>query len=121
MVAWEKVVTQPLGLTGYALTVLFWILRLEAKGKGHVLISRLCLIAAFVVLFGGFGLAYLQTTRSASASSNSQTNSFQQTTTGAGSPAVQGVQGDVHVTVDQSQGQAQGASPAVKGPKQKPK
>lgn len=121
MVAWQNVVTQPLGFAAYALTVLFWVFRRVAKGKGNVLAARICLIAGFCALFGGLVLAYLQAIRSTSASSKSQTNSVQQSTSGAGSPAIQGVQGDVHVTVDQSHDLGQGAPVGASNSKQKPK
>ena len=47
------------------------------------------------------------------------TNKVQQSTSGAGSPAVQGVQGDVIITVDQSNGEAKPKKPAEKKPEQK--
>jgi len=47
------------------------------------------------------------------------TNKVQQSTSGPGSPAVQGVQGDVTITVDQSGGEAKPKKPAEKKPEQK--
>ena len=46
-------------------------------------------------------------------------NKVQQSTSGPGSPAVQGVQGDVTITVDQSSGEAKPKKAADKKPEQK--
>jgi hypothetical protein len=45
----------------------------------------------------------------------------QQISTGEGSPNVQGVQGDVTITVDQSKGKTEEQKPPVKKPKQENK
>jgi hypothetical protein len=51
-----------------------------------------------------------------------QTNSnVQQTSTGEGSPNVQGVQGDVAITVDQSSGKTEAQKPPASKPKQENK
>ena len=47
------------------------------------------------------------------------TNKVEQSTSGAGSPAVQGVKGDVTITVDQSNGEAKSKKSAKKKPDQK--
>ena len=47
------------------------------------------------------------------------TNRVQQNTSGPGSPAVQGAQGDMTITVDQSSGEAKQKKPAEKRPEQK--
>jgi hypothetical protein len=47
------------------------------------------------------------------------TNKVEQSTSGQGSPAVQGVQGDVTITVDQSNGEAKSKKSGEKKPEQK--
>jgi hypothetical protein len=47
------------------------------------------------------------------------TNKVQQNTSGPRSPAVQGVQGDMTITVDQSSGEGKQKKPAEKRPEQK--
>ncbi len=57
-------------------------------------------------------------TSQSSAPTRQQTNQqVQQTSTGEGSPNVQGVQGDVTITVDQSKGKSETETPAEKKPK----
>ncbi len=123
---WTKVVTEPLGLAGFALFLVFGLLsRLKAKEERRWL-GPAALAMAFLALAGGLALAYVKTAREAAAQgtptqtstqgrpSPTQTNSnIQQTTTGAGSPVVQGVQGDVTITVDQSQGTGTAKKPAT--------
>jgi hypothetical protein len=63
---------------------------------------------------------FAELARKAGAESGQQpTNKLQQSTSGAGSPNVQGVQGDVNITVDQSNGEAKPKKPAEKKPEQK--
>jgi hypothetical protein len=63
---------------------------------------------------------FAELARKAGAETEQQpTNKVQQSTSGAGSPAVQGVQGDVTITVDQSSGEAKPKKPAEKKPEQK--
>jgi hypothetical protein len=83
--------------------------------------------AALSALVGGLTLAYLQIPKPVppSAQTNTppeakqrQTDSHvQQTSTGQGSPNVQGVQGDVTVTVDQSKDKTEAPKPPAKTPK----
>jgi len=80
-----------------------------------------------VALIGGLALAYVQApkpvapsvqTSKPAAPTRQQTNQqVQQTSTGEGSPNVQGVQGDVTITVDQSKGKTETKKPADKKPK----
>jgi len=51
--------------------------------------------------------------------SQRQNNVVQQKTSGPGSPTIQGVQGDVNVTVDQSSGKTKPEKPQPKKPAQK--
>lgn len=110
---WTKVVTEPLGLAGFALFLVFGVLsrlkrKTELRWMGPVAAGM-----AILALAGGLTLAYVKTARQANpvvsqpaaAAAPTQTNQqVQQTTKGAGSPIVQGVQGDVTITVDQSTG-----------------
>ena len=110
---WTKVVTEPLGLAGFALFLVFGVLsrlkrKTELRWMGPVAAGM-----AILALAGGLTLAYVKTARQgtpvvsqpAAAAAPTQTNQqVQQTTKGAGSPIVQGVQGDVTITVDQSTG-----------------
>jgi hypothetical protein len=106
---WTKVVTEPLGLAGFALFLVFGVLsRLKAKDERRWL-GPLASAMAVVALAGGLVLAYLKAgtipqPASKTQPAQAQTNTVQQTTTGKGSPIVQGVQGDVTVSVDQSEG-----------------
>lgn len=60
-------------------------------------------------------LQFSELARKAGAETGQQpTNKVQQSTSGAGSPAVQGVQGDVSITVDQSSGEAKPQKPPQK-------
>ena len=106
---WAKVVTEPLGLAGFALFLVFGVLsRLKAKDERRWL-GPLAAAMAVIALAGGLLLAYLKAGTTLQPASTiqppqTQTNTVQQTTTGKGSPIVQGVQGDVTVNVDQSEG-----------------
>lgn len=59
--------------------------------------------------------------RKAGAETGQPTDKVEQITTGTGSPAVQGVQGDVTITVDQSSGEAKPKKSAPKEPPPKSK
>jgi hypothetical protein len=106
---WTKVVTEPLGLAGFALFLVFGVLsRLKAKDERRWL-GPLASTMAVLALAGGMVLAYLKTGAIPQPApkpqpAQAQTNTVQQTTTGKGSPIVQGVQGDVSITLDQSEG-----------------
>jgi hypothetical protein len=107
---WTKVVTEPLGLTGFALFLVFGLLS-KLKGKDErrwlpVLAGAL----AFVALLGGLGIAFFQVERNSAVSapitnphpaSAIQTGDI--TTTGNASPVVVGSTGQVTVHVDQSE------------------
>jgi len=79
----------------------------------------------------GFALAYVQAPKAAQPSAQTgqpaapakqQSNlQVQQTSTGDGSPDVQGVQGDVTITVDQSKGKTEAQKPPAKKPNQESK
>jgi hypothetical protein len=111
---WTKVVTEPLGLAGFALFLVFGLLSRVKGQTERRWLGPLASGMAILALAGGLVLAYLKVSQrepsqmtpaaAVKAAPPTQTNQVQQTTTGAGSPVVQGVQGDVIIDVDQSSG-----------------
>jgi hypothetical protein len=111
---WTKVVTEPLGLAGFALFLVFGVLSRVKRDDERKWLGPLAMAMAIVALSGGLTLAYLKRPPQAApqvttppaglTTSKTQTNQVEQTSTGAGSPNVQGVQGDVTISVDQSSG-----------------
>jgi hypothetical protein len=95
-----------------ALFLVFGALSRIKKDKERRWLGPLAMVMAVLALTGGLTLAYLKRSPQSGPQTNSapaaqpapktQTNMVGQTTSGAGSPAVQGVQGDVTITVDQS-------------------
>ena len=101
---WTKVLTHPLGLTGYVLFLLFGLLARVKRQDERRWILLVALLAAGVALFGGIGLAYRQVsheerptvtaTPSPTPAPPQQLNEHNQlTTNGDKSPIIQGVQG----------------------------
>src|SRR5690348_15137298 len=117
---WTKVVTNPLGLAGYALFLVFtYIARIKRPAERHWM-SRVAAILAVLSVAGGLYLSarqMSQVAKSPNAAPQQQNTKVQQSTTGAGSPAVQGVQGDVTITVDQSNTGISTKKPAQRKPK----
>jgi hypothetical protein len=113
---WTKVVTHPLGLAGFVLFLIFGYLARSKRQNEHRWLAPVAFAIATVALIGGLFLAYVEVPKppppsvqisQPAAPAPQQTNQqVQQTSTGNGSPNVQGVQGDVTITVDQSTGQA---------------
>ena len=111
---WTKVVTEPLGLGGFALFLVFGVLSRIKGGEERRWLAPLAMGMAFLALAGGLTLAYVKASHEASAAPTAmpaphpapttQVNQVEQKTSGPGSPAVQGVQGDVTINVDQSAG-----------------
>jgi hypothetical protein len=111
---WTKVVTEPLGLAGFALFLVFGVLARVKRDDERKWLGPLAMAMAVLALTGGLTLAYLKrppqtapqvtTAPAALTTPKTQTNQVEQTSTGAGSPNVQGVQGDVTISVDQSYG-----------------
>jgi hypothetical protein len=120
---WTKVITEPLGLGGFALFLVFGVLARAKRGDERRWLAPVAMGMAVVALAGGLILAFLKTssestqrvTPAAAAPTPipTQVNQVEQKTSGAGSPAVQGVQGDVTITVDQG-GDTWKKKPAVK-------
>jgi len=113
--------TQPSGLVGYTLFLLFGHLANVKKRDERRWLPRVSVGMAVVALMGGLILAHIETQKLNAPSSpmdrapaQQQINQVQQTTAGQGSPSVQGVQGDVTVTVDQSTGGTKPQKPTAK-------
>jgi hypothetical protein len=124
MTSWSKVVTEPLGLAGFALFLIFAYLAKVKRNDNRRWLSPVAFAIATVALIGGLVVAYvkvpkpvpqpLQTSKSAARTQQQTNQQVQQTSTGEGSPNVQGVQGDVTITVDQSKGKTEAQKPAEK-------
>lgn len=121
---WAKVLIHPLGLSGYALFLLFgWLARAKRRDERRWL-APAALLAAGVALIGGLMLAHEDIDHKAKAVAESQptpgpsrittqqNNDVRQTSSGPGSPNIQGVQGDVSIVIDQSSGDRAGTPPA---------
>jgi hypothetical protein len=129
MAPWTKVVTDPLGLAGFALSLLFSVIAKLANKSERKWVSRTAVGAAVFTLVSCLALALLRTTRavpqpggkvgSVGTTTLQQTNDVHQSTSGPGSPAIQGVQGNVTVTVDQSSGNPSSAKTKVATPEAK--
>jgi hypothetical protein len=125
---WTKVVTNPLGLAGFALFLVFGYLAKMNKGGERRWIAPMAFALAMAALLGGLAIAYVQVPRASQpaaqtsqppAPAKQQTNQqVRQTSTGDGSPNVQGVQGNVTITVDQSKGKTELQKPPAKNPNQ---
>lgn len=125
MSEWTKVVTHPLGLAGFALFLLFGYLARTKRSDRRRWLSPVAFALAGIALIGGLVLAYVQVPKPVAAPlqtdkppapTQQQTDQVQQTTTGQGSPAVQGVQGNVTITVDQNGSNTETQKPLEKKP-----
>jgi hypothetical protein len=118
MSEWTKILTHPLGLTGFALFLVFGLFAKLKRRDEQRWLFMCAVVMAFIALVGGLSLAYVQM-RSASATTISPAKpgpspaplqdggNTQQVSTGAGSPNVKGVNGDVNITIDQSSGKVE--------------
>jgi len=95
MQAWTKVVTDPLGLAGFALFLVFGFLARVGFTKKQRWLAIGAFAMACVALIGGLTLSWRK-----AAPATVQGTTATQTTHGAQSPAVQDVQGDVTITID---------------------
>jgi hypothetical protein len=113
-IQWTKVLVHPLGLAGYALFLVFGLVAVLKRRDERRWMLRAASAAAGIALLGGIGLAYRDVGRQAQTVAHpastatptlqQQNDHPQQRNSGANSPNVQGVQGDVNFTY--------GASPA---------
>lgn len=126
---WAKVATEPLGLVGFGLFLVFGYLAKVKRQDERRWLSPVAMALAAIALIGGLGLAYLQVPKpqpspdlvrnnNAQAPNRQQTNQVKQSSSGAGSPNVQ-TDGDVTITIDQSTGNTN--LPAAKGSNKKAK
>ena len=109
---WVKVVTQPLGLVGFGLFLVFGYLAKVKSQDERRWLSPVAIAFAAIALVGGLALAYVQIpkppppavlTGPPPAPAPQQSNQgVKQSSSGNGSPNIQGVQGDVTITVDQN-------------------
>lgn len=105
---WAKVVTQPLGFAAFALFLIFSVLVGLTRRRNRPVLLVVFVLAAVASLGGGLWLASVRVSKSATNSDHPSTQEqssadVHQRTTGAGSPAVQGVQGNVSVSVTTNQ------------------
>jgi hypothetical protein len=94
---WLDVITNPLGLVGFVLFLVFSLLSLMVRKKAEY--KKLVLIfgvIAGLALVGSMGLAYLQELKP---EKESQTNIIQQVTEGENSPPLADVKGDVTIII----------------------
>lgn len=119
---WIKVVTHPLGLVGFVLFLVFGLLAKVKQQSERRWLFGAAIVLALISLVGGLGLAYLQTKNSQSAGSapsQQQTNKgAQQTSSGAGSPNIQGIQGNVKINSNVPQQTESAQTPPLVTPPQ---
>ena len=113
---WTEVVTHPLGLAGFALFLVFVLLARTKKRAERRWVVPVAIGMAVIALVGGLGLAYWQsrepktadlpqTTPSAGQAAPQGGSSVQQETHGDASPAVADVEGDVTISISQTEEQ----------------
>lgn len=94
---WIDVVTDPLGLAGFALFLVFVLLSARADRTLRLVFAGLAVVA----VAGGLALAFQrQGPTPAPAAGGDAPRSIEQTTQGAGSPAVAGTKGDVNIKIN---------------------
>lgn len=69
---WTRVVTDPLGIAGFALFLVFGLLARLKAGRERRWLSRASIILASVALLGGLSLAYIRLTREMATAGKSQ-------------------------------------------------
>ena len=103
--SWTKVVMQPLGLAGFALFLVFGLIANRKRKAPHNWLFPAALGMAVLALIGGISLSYVQMTQRAAAASKATPPSqvkVEQKSSGACSPNIADVKGDVTYTVDGS-------------------
>ncbi len=115
---WIKVVTEPLGLAGFALFLVFGLLARVKRADERRWLSPVAAAMAFVVLLGGLGLALVQFQHKSAAQTPTPlpAQNINASTSGDGSPILQGVSGPVTLTIDQSGSPKSDKPPAKKTP-----
>ena len=103
--AWTQVITNPLGLAGFALFLVFGLLaKFGLKNKPGWIIA-VALVMALIALVGGLSLAWKQHTAVDinTESTSRQTPHSNQITHGDKSPAIQNVEGDVIINFNEEE------------------
>lgn len=100
--SWIEVVTDPLGLAGFALFLVFGFLAKTRIGKNKQWIVISAFSMAFVALIGGLVLSWNKNTLSAGSAQHADTRETATTATthGEKSPVVQNVEGDVVIKIE---------------------
>jgi hypothetical protein len=107
---WIKIITNPLGLAGFALFLVFgFVAKIKSRDERRWMSPVACGIAV-LALVGGLIIAFTEAPRPQSAPSRSTApvtfncDEVTQQSSGAGSPNVNCANGNVNITVDQSNG-----------------
>ena len=95
---WIDVVTDPLGLSGFALCLVFLLLTRLRKARSAPWVMPVFVGMAFLALVGGIWLAS-EDQNSIGTHGNDQRDSDYQETHGDFSPAIKGVEGNVTITI----------------------
>jgi hypothetical protein len=99
--AWTKVVTNPLGLTAFALFLVFTFLGSNRRSKKPQWLSAVAFGLAAIALVGGLIVAYLTNKSTGQRPSGQTISSIQQSAVGSSNSNVAGVMGDVSVRVSE--------------------
>lgn len=103
--SWIKVITDPLGLAGFALFLVFGVLAKAGFSKSKKWVAVSAFSMAFVALIGGLFLSWNKNLPNKidqpANSTKTDKSSARQTTHGSKSPAVQNVEGNVIITIDE--------------------
>ena len=102
MEKWIAVVTHPLGLAGFALFLVFGVAARFGMRKGGTWLPVAAVAMAIIALAGGLLLSWQSNEARSTSASAPGTASTVQHTTGDRSPAVQGVSGNVTITIDKA-------------------
>jgi hypothetical protein len=106
---WIKVVTQPLGLSGFALFLAFsYIAKAKPRFSPHWLTSS-AYIFALIALVGGLGLAYRDSAGGKTVPPRQSASDIHQSAIGNSATNVAGVQGNVSVVT--TSGLSEGSPP----------
>ncbi len=102
MEGWTEVVTEPLGLAGFALFLVFSVLSKTAGVEKYRWLPKAFIAMAVIALVGGLALAFSSARDGRSGGGTPAT--VIQSTEGDASPAIQGVEGDVRLKIDRDSG-----------------
>lgn len=117
---WTKVVTDPLGLAGFALFLVFSFAAYHTRGRERRALVRIFVGLAVFCIVGGFALAY-QHQRGLTHTDTTCGGTVTQSSSGANSPNNNCVGGDVNQTFGSSSGAGSGDPAKPKPEAAKPK